>query len=470
MHRIRRQILDLELPREQGAADLARRAGRLFQEKVLPELDKVFTKMAPEGQILRIRRLEVDLERLSETRFEEEFVNSCIRQIIRQMSEAAFEAAPEAAPAGVETLSAEENILAIFLHFAERGVLPWHAQGLPLAVVEKQLMELAAAQPGLIRRALAGKAQSWDIPVFQRLAWQFSLPFAEKMIETARELPAGTVAEVLKIWRGQSARELPPAQSAAVLKALARAGTATAFRLPPDPVRITAWLAEQGLSAPAHRKATPSAPEAAAGRPAGQQLPAASQQDDGRKHPEPAAVPSRAEARSRRMPTEEEGIPVENAGLALLAPYLPAFFDELNLSFQEAGPADTHRAVHLLHFLVTGRENPEEPQLLFPKLLCGLGWEAPVPQSLVLPDKEKTECRQLLEAVIRNWPALKNTSPDGLRGAFLQRPGLISWKEGQQAWMLRVERKAQDLLLDRIPWSYSVLKFKWMQQMILVEW
>lgn len=470
MHRIRRQILDLELSREQGAADLARRAGRLFQEKVLPELDKVFTKMAPEGQILRIRRLEVDLERLSETRFEEEFVNSCIRQIVRQISEAAFGAAPEAAPAGVETLSAEENILAIFLHFAERGVLPWHAQGLPLAVVEKQLIELAAAQPGLIRRALAGKAQSWDIPVFQRLAWQFSLPFAEKMIETARELPAGTAAEVLKIWRGQSARELPPAQQAAVLKALARAASPTDFRRPLDSVRVTAWLAEQGLAWPAYKKAPPPTLEAAAGRQDKQQPPAARKQDDGRKQPEPAVVPSRAEARSRKMPAEEGGIPVENAGLALLAPYLPTFFDELNLALQDSVPADAHRAVHLLHFLATGKENPEEPQLLFPKLLCGLDWEAPVPQDLGLPDKEKAECHQLLEAVIRNWPALKNTSPDGLRGAFLQRPGLISWKEGQQAWLLRLERKAQDLLLDRIPWSYSVLKFKWMQQMILVEW
>lgn len=470
MHRIRRQILDLELPREQGAADLARRAGRLFQEKVLPELDKIFTKMAPEGQILRIRRLEVDLERLSEARFEEEFVNSCIRQIVRQISEAAYEAAPELAPAGVETLSAEQNILAVFLNFAGRGVLPWHAQGLPLAVIEKQLTELAAAQPELVRRGLAEKSQSWAIPVFQRLAWQFGLPFVGMIIETARELPAGTVAEVLRIWHGQNARKVAPAQQAAVLKALARAAAPSEFRRPLDPVRVAAWLAEQGLPGPAYKKTPPPAPEAAAGRQDKQQPPETGNQDNSRKQPEPAAVPSPSDTHSKKLPAGEEGILAENAGLALLAPYLPAFFDELGLSLQDSDPAEAYRAVHLLHFLATGQENPEEPHLLFPKLLCGLDWEAPVPRDLALSDKEKAECHQLLEAVVRNWPALKNTSPDGLRNAFLQRQGLISWKEGRQAWLLRVERKAQDLLLDRIPWSYSVLKFKWMQQMILVEW
>ena len=59
MHRIRRQILELELPREAGALALQQRAGRVFQERVLPQLEAIFDRIAPPGRFVRIERLEV---------------------------------------------------------------------------------------------------------------------------------------------------------------------------------------------------------------------------------------------------------------------------------------------------------------------------------------------------------------------------------------------------------------------------
>jgi hypothetical protein len=156
--------------------------------------------------------------------------------------------------------------------------------------------------------------------------------------------------------------------------------------------------------------------------------------------------------------------------LVLLAPYLPPFFSNLGLSLTEASPAQRWQAAGLLHYLAAGPSAPEEPALLMPKLLAGLPWDEPLPADLVLHDDAQREGEALLQAVIQNWPVLKNTSPDGLRTAFLQRPGLLSWSEGRDGWRLRVERQGLDILLDQLPWGFSIIKHPWMDKMLMVEW
>lgn len=96
--------------------------------------------------------------------------------------------------------------------------------------------------------------------------------------------------------------------------------------------------------------------------------------------------------------------------------------------------------------------------------------ETPLPQELGLSEESKLEATRLLEAIVRNWPVLKNTSPDGLRSGFIQRAGLLSWSEDRASWVLRVERLGQDLLLEKVPWSYSVIKLPWMERILTVEW
>jgi hypothetical protein len=70
--------------------------------------------------------------------------------------------------------------------------------------------------------------------------------------------------------------------------------------------------------------------------------------------------------------------------------------------------------------------------------------------------------------VIEHWKALKNTSIAGLRATFLARDGLLTQRE--EDWVLRVERKTLDVLLDRIPWGYSTVAMPWNNYVIHVEW
>ncbi len=127
-----------------------------------------------------------------------------------------------------------------------------------------------------------------------------------------------------------------------------------------------------------------------------------------------------------------------------------------------------YKAVHLLKFLSTGTQNIPEYNLTLEKIMCGLNIEEPLPLEVFLDENEMNESTSLLESVIEHWKALKNTSVYSLRESFLKRDGLLTIKDN--GWLLQVERKTLDVLIDSIPWGYSILNFPWSDRVIFVEW
>jgi hypothetical protein len=164
-------------------------------------------------------------------------------------------------------------------------------------------------------------------------------------------------------------------------------------------------------------------------------------------------------------------IAIQNAGLILLHPFLKQFFlitkiinerNEIAISKQDI-------AVQTLHYLATGNENTFEANLVFEKFLCGIPIQIPIQKESLLTEKIKVEAISLLSEVIKNWPALKNTSPDGLRQMFIQREGKLIQKEDKNLKLI-VERKAQDVLLERLNWNISIIKLPWLKELVHVEW
>ena len=169
----------------------------------------------------------------------------------------------------------------------------------------------------------------------------------------------------------------------------------------------------------------------------------------------------------REHPDLQEGIYINNAGLVLLHPFLPQFFTALGIVKDDA-LHQPERALCLLHYLSTGQEIVPEYELVLAKILCNLPLLDPVDTSLGLSDKEQEEAGALLKAVINHWEALRNTSPNGLRGTFLARPGKISLRD--ENLLLQVEPQTWDILLERLPWAISMIKLPWMDRMLWVEW
>lgn len=468
MHRIRRQVLDLELPREAGAVELQRQVGRVFQEKVLPRLDELFSRIAPEDHFVRIDRLEIDLGTLGETNWEQHFVERCVEQVARHVAEVSFEAGPSDK---AQTLRPEERTREIFRYFLETGVLPWFARGTTLVEVETLLATWVAERPASVQQVLLSVLKKNE-SALRRLVWQFTPKFSETLLEIALGLAPGWIGQAVQIRQGQTGQVLDAAGKTALIRVLLHGASSGA--LPPLPragVLATLYAeAQAGQPAPKRWFAQPDTGPTEAG-PVPNTDAEAHSDDPGRPL---APIPDASEKAPlpRKTAIPPEGILVDHAGLVLLGVYLPAFLGELKCTTGNAfaDPDAQYRALHLLHYLATGTENPEEPALAFPKILCGMAIEDPVPLELPLTEAEKGECRNLLEAVVRNWDVLKNTSADGLRAGFLQRTGQVLWQPDRHTWLLRVERQGQDILLDRLPWTYSVVKLPWMEALVQVEW
>jgi hypothetical protein len=166
----------------------------------------------------------------------------------------------------------------------------------------------------------------------------------------------------------------------------------------------------------------------------------------------------------------KEGLPIINAGLVLLWPFLKTFFTRLGLLqdkvFRDRAAQDD--AVSLLHYLSTGELEPPEYQLPLNKLLCGLEPGAPWQPQQRLDDQVLAECDGLLDALVVRAPNFGKLSHDGLRGSFLLRRGLL--RAEIDGWLLRVERQTFDVLLDRLPWPISWVRLPWMQTPLQVEW
>ncbi|HEX3576208.1 MAG TPA: contractile injection system tape measure protein [Rhodopila sp.] len=193
-----------------------------------------------------------------------------------------------------------------------------------------------------------------------------------------------------------------------------------------------------------------------------------------------AAAPRKSLARRKAEQAPDavepgETMYIHNAGLVLFNPFLPLFFERLGLLTvgedgipRLAGVEAATRGVHLLQYLADGRCDRPEPDLMLNKLLCGVGPATPVARSINPSEPDLEICADMIQAVIGNWPIIRNTSPDGLRETFLQRDGRL--RRGDDRWTLHVQRKTVDVLTDQISWNRSVVYYRWMSDPIHVTW
>ncbi|MEM7370295.1 MAG: contractile injection system tape measure protein [Bacteroidota bacterium] len=187
---------------------------------------------------------------------------------------------------------------------------------------------------------------------------------------------------------------------------------------------------------------------------------------------EEMAMQSSRENKSKENNAFSEGneLYVTNAGLVILWPFLIRFFDNVGLmkegSFVDQAAA--HRAVGLLQYLADGQTEQKEYLCGLNKILCGLAWDEVWDMRGPLTNTELEECEQLLKAVIANSAIPGEMSMDGFRGTFLLRKGILRSLPG--IWQLHVEQETYDIVLKKVPWSWSMVKLPWMEWGMEVVW
>jgi hypothetical protein len=340
----------------------------------------------------------------------------------------------------------------------------WWLQALPDATARQRL--LAAAQPDQAARLLqllgdglrpdpspanALELLSTDATT-GRLPDGGSPPDA-RWIAAALEAALRLPPELLQAWWLQA---LPDATARQRLLAAAQPDQATRLRqllgdgLRPDP------SPENALE--------PLSTDATAGR-----LPEGSSPADASWI---AATPPEAlRLRQQQAATPEEPISVDGAGVVLLTPFLETLFDRLELLTPERQfhtPEAAQRAVALLDWLVEGDPHPPEWRLTLAKPLCGWALEQLWSLENPLSQTDQAEAKRLLLAALAHSEGLLGESIEQLRQSWLQRPALLSWRP--EGWLLLVEQRKGDEILDQLPWSWAWIRMPWMGALLQVVW
>lgn len=185
----------------------------------------------------------------------------------------------------------------------------------------------------------------------------------------------------------------------------------------------------------------------------------------------PPALAGAASIGDRADPSRGDAVGsyIVNAGLVIATTYIPQLFTHLGLTRDDrfVDAAAVGRAVRLLQYVVDGRTDTSEPQLVLNKLLCGVDLAAPLSPEIDVTPYETAEIDSLLRAIVTHWRIIGKISVAGLRKSFLQRDGLLTVEEG--GWRLRIVPRSYDMLLDRLPWSFATIQLPWMTGVVHVD-
>lgn len=334
------------------------------------------------------------------------------------------------------------------------------ADGIPLSGA----LETALSQPSAIERLV----ELAPAPVLAQL-----------LVQLQPELAAQLPAVLSAIAASVAVASIPAMQSKAHWRIIYQTAFVTADPITPTEFVRNLILNLGGKADTTQPPAQPAAPKRQAAMNA--LLQPLTRQSAGT--PVSAKVHERANERTHQQAyaqtheqAPEEPIPftgesnIRNAGMVIIATYAQRLFSifELTKDGQFINEEAAQRAVHLLQYAITGATTTPEYQLGLNKLLCGIHGGQPIARGIDISDKEKDTIEQMLNGVIAHWKALGKTSIAGLRQTFLQREGHLYFEE--EAWHLKIPTSTFDMLLDRLPWSFAMIKFPWMEHPLHVTW
>jgi len=533
-HRLHRLELEITTGEEPLARSVMERLSRLHHASLESLLEQVFSELSPPGRWDRLESLELDLGTLLASDLEQQLqqrLEAALRRALasrlppplpaphqplvppkrHQPPSVTDPPATSTAAAGpAADADGHQRQLELLAGFTATGSLPWWAPrhdrqliaaaldtalALPPPELRSLLHQLAgpSGAPSAALQRLLAAASPQQRPLLEAALQEE--PVAAKNPEAPVESPTNSDATPTTIATPEAPGEPdpnPPNPNALAHLALyastgrwppgeglgpnppqaPAAALDTPLALQPPELRALLEAAMQGVAlqealkptepaasdptAPA-RPTTPAAPPP----PLALQLPKAT--------PLPAQQPPRQPSHTES--DVDDDLLIDGAGMVLLWPFLETLFSRLELLTQErlfGGEAQRQRAMALLGFLVDGDGDPPEWRLTLAKLLCGALPQAPYGLESPLSDAEQAEAEALLQAVLGHAAGQLGDDGAALRQDFLQRPGLLSARPG--TWVLQVERRPVDLLLDGLPWSWSWIRLPWMDDLLQVVW
>lgn len=473
-HLINRLRFEVNCPDEEYAFNLRHNFSQTLLLQITDIVDQVCSEYTDE-EWLRIEKVEIDLGQFSpqslNINFATVFRVKIEKELIQKLS---------AIPFWQRETSQLISKAELLQYFLKNGALPWWAEETEIHLDEIS-KEIVTAQKGALRHFLLQHQQ--NKVVWQRIAWQFPAEFHLEIIGLFESLD--TVVNSWTEWAKtiinhslvdshlpfqkiqEGIRRLVLKQAHVFSQASGDKSVMQTIFEAHLPEIIPGNIADvQGIKKTWHQLMYSDKPADAFLT--GIKRKAAQATVLNTFQPEPLFSAKKEIDSAEAITTEK--LAVRHSGIVLLAPFIKVFFQKVNLleGTEWKNKEAMYKAVHLLKFLSTGQQKVPEYTLTLEKLFCGLAIEEPVPLDISLEEEFTTEAAVLLQSVIEHWKVLKNTSVSGLQETFLKRDGLISREES--GWLVQIERKTLDVLLDSIPWGYSTIKFPWNNYFIYVEW
>jgi hypothetical protein len=470
-HVVNRLQFEVVCSDEELSLNLRQNFAQTVQQEIAQIIDEVCSESVGADESIKIDRIELDMGSFSRHTFGTDF-----RTVFRQKLRAELAKQLAAIPPQSRQISRLLSDTEMLLYFLANGALPWFADEGEINL-DKIFNNVALNHAEVLKSFFTHVKSNENI--WKRLAWQFSAASIEVAINLSEDLKKAQ--EVFLNWVTLIANKLTAPGNSTVDFAgtdiQKKFSDINAVIIKNAPAIFTGsgsinvlqqvfqWHIEEIFKA---NQAIANEATAQLAVITGISPPDAGISANAKELAQnsPAVQFASGEAATE----EDHKYSVKYAGIVLLAPFLKPFFAQLNLldGKEWRNTESAFRAVHLLQFLATGQKNVPEYSLVFEKILCGLPANIPLPLDIILTEEEIAESESLLKAVITHWDVLKNTSIDGLRESFIKRDGLLTRKEN--GWLLQVERKTLDVLLDSIPWGFSTISLLWTRDLIFVEW
>ncbi|HJZ41910.1 MAG TPA: contractile injection system tape measure protein [Bacteroidales bacterium] len=464
-HIIKKQVFDLQLDKRLDSFYIQQLISNQYWQSIVPGLEKAFDKAGHKDGNTELDKLVIDLGVISANQLEkEEWIKDLQTILERQL-----EGLNTTSVSGI-TVVHKTRSLGVYeqwLFYMQQGYLAWNTINADdnwyreVSDVfasdftgARELRNLLINDPGVIRRIVWQHADSFLIKLVDALVTRQP----DELLEVIKEL------EKISVYPQQEYGSEPVTGMMEFRNSLWIQILRKAAGWSPTSLQEAASLMQEFVQS---RKLPASFLTKPAVRKLLRKEPAESKKynDGTEKVVQPMDLPVLSES-----VIGEEGIYVANAGVVLLHPFLNNLFIRLKLVEQgKFVDQDAHRkALFLLHYLATGNTVAGEHELVIAKILCSYPLKEPVVAGMVLTKEELDEAGDLLTAAIQQWGILQNTTVDGLREGFLQRKGKVFTR--QASIYLQVETSSIDILLDHLPWSLSMIKLPWMEDIMRVEW
>jgi hypothetical protein len=485
-HIIHRQKVELKISDDADAFELQNRISRMLKDDLPTLLESMLNKISPNGSILRIDKLTIDLGTINSLNLENEFREKLIQQLSEALSKASIDKENES----FIEVRQDQSLLDTLIFFLKFGHLPWYSSIKDFRDLEKDILETFSHENWTLLVKKLKQDISENNNLVQRIAWQFSESFLRSLLLEIMEGYSFNVDNIcndlLFIWKEintdtdwtDQTRKIKFWQI--VLHTALVKENDTIYELVKDMfsgsqlTRITGENPITSLQKNGRKKIQAlikkTGTEIVTNALIKMRITFENQVSQLNEMIHPFEEEEKPKDIKRNKESMESEMIVEYCGLVILHPFLQMYFQELGMLEDEdfRNEISRQRAVLLLHYLATGQTDAAEIHLLFPKLLCGMNFDEPVPATFDLTDKEKAESETLLKSVLGHWEPLSRSSIESLQQTFLQREGKLT--QTDTGWKLYAEQKAVDVLLNKLPWGISTIRLPWMNDVLNVEW